>query len=393
MISRAALPDGMNASRSSWRGCLRSVSSALLIGALVAPLVFAAEEGSPSKTETGSNYSQIDPYQPRFKRLRPLIAVVGENTGTELIDFLVPYGILSESGVADVLSVATHEGAMQMRPALTIQPQATTALFDQGFPQGADYVIVPAVMPADKTGNPELISWIQSQASKGATIVSICDGALIVATAGLLNGHRATAHWASQSKRERDFPDTQWLTNTRYVADGKVVSSAGVSAAIPLSLALVEAIAGTERAAQVAKNLGVTDSSSRHNSDEFHFDLPTYFIAARNWLLPTQAVGISVAAGVDGIPLALTADAFARTFRSRVYAVASSANGLPTRHGLTLLPDRIVGAPDMPQHLLPEFVAAQPVQALDYALIDITRMYGDRTAKFVATQLEYFRFH
>lgn len=191
----------------------------------------------------------IPPYQDRFGRGQPLIAIVGENGGTELTDFAIPYGVLARSGAAQVTTVATQAGPLTMRPALKIQPHATVQQFDARYPDGADYVIVPAVNKAD---DPALLRWVAAQGAKGATIVSICDGALVVANAGLLKGRRATAHWATESLRKERYPDTQWQANTRYVADGKVVSSAGISAAMPTALALVEAIAGRARAAAVA---------------------------------------------------------------------------------------------------------------------------------------------
>lgn len=68
MIPRIALTDGMKTSCSSWRGFLRSASSALLIGALVAPPVFAAGENAPSMAEPGGDHSRIVPYRARFER-------------------------------------------------------------------------------------------------------------------------------------------------------------------------------------------------------------------------------------------------------------------------------------------------------------------------------------
>ncbi|UUZ50208.1 DJ-1/PfpI family protein [Massilia sp. B-10] len=94
---------------------------------------------------------------------------------------------------------------------------------DLRYPDGADYVIVPALSTPD---DPVLLPWLAAQAAKGATIVSICDGALVAARAGVFKGHRATGHWATHKLRVENFPDTEWLANRRYVADGKVVSSA-----------------------------------------------------------------------------------------------------------------------------------------------------------------------
>ncbi len=330
----------------------------------------------------------LAPYQPRAGHTRPLVAVVGVNEGTEVTDFVVPYGILSRSDTADVVALATGPGPMKMRPALTIEPQATVVQFDQQHPEGADVVIVPAV-DMDKTDDPALVGWIRAQAGKGATVVSICDGALVVAQAGLFKGRRATGHWATQELREHQFPDTQWLKNTRYVADGPVISSAGVSAAIPLSIALVEAFAGHERAAATAQALGVADWSARHDSSPFRMTLRDYLAAGANGLLSSQQVfALPAPEGVDEVTLALVADAFSRTNRSRALSLATGPEPVTTRNGLRLIPDRIEGdEPALRRPLTP--LDTVPVSVLDQALDEIARQYGAATAHLVRLQMEY----
>ena len=108
-----------------------------------------------------------------------------------------------EVGGSELVTVATQPGSL--RPALTLQPQETIQGFDARYPKGADYVIVPAV---GKSNDPALVQWVAAQGAKGGTIVSICDGALIVANSGLLKGHRATAHWATEGLRKEKYPDT-----------------------------------------------------------------------------------------------------------------------------------------------------------------------------------------
>lgn len=360
-----------------------------LSAALFAFPVFAGELNATLETEQAIRKEKIASYQPRFGRSRPVIAVLAQNSGTELIDFVIPYGILSQSGAAQVLAVATQPGTIQMRPALRIAPQTTIDGFDESYPDGADYVIVPAV-DMHKTDDPALLAWISAQAGKGGTVVSICDGALVVAKTGLFKGRRATGHWATQDQREKEFPDTYWVKNIRYVADGKMVSTSGVSAAIPASLALVEAIASTERATALAKELGVHEWTDRHDSSRFYLGLGTYFTAAKNaWLSSHHDIGVPVVDGVDEIALALTADAYSRTYRSNVYTLAKSAEGIRTRHGLTLLPDRILDSGHPPDRILPEFDATPSAQVLDKTLADIALTYGKSTASFVALQLEY----
>ena len=84
---------------------------------------------------------RIAPWHSRFGRARPVVAIIGNNSGTELVDFVVPYGVLMASGAADVVTVSAHPGPLAMRPALRLQAQATTHEFNARYPDGADYVI------------------------------------------------------------------------------------------------------------------------------------------------------------------------------------------------------------------------------------------------------------
>jgi putative intracellular protease/amidase len=311
----------------------------------------------------------------------PVVAVLGQNDGTETTDFLVPYGVLRESGAAEVLAVATRPGALALHPALTIHPQATIAEFDAHHPDGADYVVVPAMHRAD---DPDVLAWVRAQAAKGATIVGVCDGALVLAAAGLLDGRRATAHWYSRDGLRRRHPSIEWVRDRRWVVDRGVVTTTGVTASIPVSLALVEAIAGPPAAEALAERLGDTRWDAAHASDAFQLDRGHVGTAARNWLAlwSHETLAIPVADGVDEIALGLAADAWSRTYRSRATAVA--AGPVTTRRGLTLVPDSAGGGP-----ALPAPPADRPARALDLALAGITDRYGEATAALVALQLEY----
>jgi putative intracellular protease/amidase len=368
-----------------------TIAASALVGA-------AAQQATPPPTSAAASTSPVEkirPYQARFNRRRPVVAVVGQNsTGstTELTDFLIPYGILSQSGATETLALATQPGWLNLRPRLRLQPQATLTQFDARFAEGADYVIVPAVT---NIADPVLLTWIKAQAAKGATVVSICDGALVVANTGLLKGHRATAHWDTQGLRAEKYSDTQWLQNVRYVADGPVVSSAGISAAIPVSLALVEAIAGTERAAALAGELGVADWGPQHNSEVFLPQFGVNLMAfatthfTNDWFHSTDHIGVPVAAGVDDIKLALIVDAYSRTGRSQAYVLAPSAEPLRTRHGLLIAPDQVAGQAEAITWTLPAFDNTPSAQMLDQALAGIAHRYGRQTAYGVALDFEY----
>ena len=327
--------------------------------------------------------ADLPPWQPRFNRSQPVIAVVAENGYTELTDYVVPYGVLRESGVAQVWALATQAGPVRLFPALRVSPQASTAEFDGRFPQGADYVIVPAV---HEVKNAALISWVQSQARKGATIVGVCDGVWVLAHAGLLRGKQAVGHWYALDDLQQQFADTRWRRDRRYLADGKVITTTGVTASIPVSLALVEAIAGTAAAQQTATRLGASDWSTQHRSDDFQLNRRHMLTAAGNWLAfwTHQDIGIQVADGVDEIALALAADAWSRTYRSSAFALPRTGQNVQSRRGLQLLADTT-----KVERTLQLNPALLPTATLDDSLRQIAAWYGPATAAFVALQMEY----
>ena len=103
-----------------------------------------------------------------------------------------------------------------------------------------------------------------------------------------------------------------------------------------------------------------------------------------------EQLGMELAPGVDEVSLALVADAWSRTYRSRAVTFAGAAGAQQTRNGIRILPDQV--ATSWPaERLLPAIGERQPAQALDQALDGIAARYGMRTADFVAMQLEYPR--
>lgn len=360
---------------------MRFFQQLLLALTLLAATSAFAQTGPANASAT---ISTIAPYEARFGRERPVIAVVGANAGTELSDFMAPYAILARSGAAEVLALASDEGPMQMKPTLRIAPHATLAGFDQRFADGADYVIVPAVVNPD---DPVMLAWLAQQAGKGATIVSICDGALVAARAGVFKGRRATGHWATHTLREREYPDTEWLTNVRYVADGKVISSAGISAAIPVSLALVEAIAGRARAEAVAAEVGATAWGERHNSARFRRTTGMLLTAFGNTVFRSKAkIGIPLEKGMDELALALYADALSRTYRSKAYTLAGGVDPIVTRHGLSIFPELGEDARTGLDHVQP---MGPELDTLKKIIARVDALYGPATAHLVAAQMEF----
>lgn len=98
-----------------------------------------------------------------------------------------------------------------------------------------------------------LIRWIARTAPRSRRVCSVCTGAFLLAEAGLLDGRRATTHWAACEEFARRYGEVMVEPNPIFVRDGNVATSAGVTAGIDLALALVEEDLGPELAREVAR--------------------------------------------------------------------------------------------------------------------------------------------
>ena len=378
----------MNWRRVKWIGCGAVALIAIIFAGWILTLPptssFAATPPI-AKEEADAIIAALKPP----KRARPLIAIIGINDATETTDYLMPYGILRRADVADVVTLATKPGPMLLFPVLKVEPQATIVEFDARHPDGADYVIVPAMSRDD---DPSALQWIRSQAAKGAIVIGVCAGAKVVGDAGLLRGKRATTHWYSLGELQGRHPSVRYAANRRLVVDGSVATTTGISASMPMSLTLIEAIAGRDKAEAVGRDVGLAEWDARHDSSAFRFTRPFALTAMRNVMAfwNREQLGIELSSGIDEVSLALVADAWSRTFRSRAVTFAGTAGAQVTRNGLRILPDEV--ATTWPaERLLPAIGVSQPARALDRTLSAIEARYGGPTADFVAMQLEYPR--
>ena len=377
---------------------LMSIAAAIALPLLAAPIVLApGNQPAPSPVAPPIDASEqartIEALRPP-KRQRPVIAILALNEATEITDFLVPYGVLQRADVADVTVVAERTTPVPLHPfsrfgrgpeLLRIEPQSTTRAFDERYPDGADYVVVPAMEPRN---DPFVLDWIAAQRRKGAKIVSVCAGALTLAAASLLDGRRGTTHWAYVDQLRKEHPSMQWVPDRRYVVDDGIVTSTGITASIPVMVALVEAIAGRPKAEQVAQDLGVVNWDARHRSSAFQLTWEHQKAFLRNWLSfwRRETIGVPVSEGVDEIALGLTADAYSRTALSKVITVGSS-KAVRSKHGLMLHPQTSGQA--AAAYMLPAPQAAAPALAIDRDLAQIASRFDRPTADIVALVVEY----
>ena len=361
-----------------------------LIGASIAAFALAGcTAGTPlppanadAATSEREKQAFVEALKPR-QAGRPVVVVLALNEGTEMTDLLLPHAVLKRSGVADVQVVAPKSGRVNLYPALQIEGAQDFAGFDRSNPSGADYVIVPAMITED---DPAVAAWLKQQAARGARVIGICSGALVVGRAGLLDGRRFAGHWYDRSTLQKRHPGATYVPHQRYLMDRNVATTTGISASVPTMLALVEAIGGQEKAKSLAAELGVASWSPAHDSAPFGLNATR----GRSYLLNKAAFWrderwrVDVQDGTDDIALALAADAWTRTGHISVDA-ASASGPVTLRSGLVL----VVQPAREGTTRLPLSASSKPVQQLDRTLCEIGARHGEARRDWVMQEMEY----
>lgn len=139
---------------------------------------------------------------------------------------------------------------------------AELVFFEQIKLQKGDYCFIPGLdQPSISTALFDQLEqvgfwdWLRAQHAKGVTICSVCNGAFILAKAGLLDGRRCTTHWKMTQLLAKQFPKTKVQEDCIYTEDRGVFTSAGVASGIDMSLAILEKNHGALFAAKVSHEL------------------------------------------------------------------------------------------------------------------------------------------
>jgi len=177
----------------------------------------------------------------------------------EVLDFAGPFEVFAVAGnvteggftVVTVAERADTTKPIVARNGLKIVPDY--ALVDAPH---LDLLVVPGGMGTRReVANPKLIGWIKRRAAEASLTTAVCTGAFLIAEAGLLAGKSATTHWASVERMAQTYTMVHVRGDARFVDEGDIVTSAGISAGIDMALYLVGRLKGAEVAAKTARHM------------------------------------------------------------------------------------------------------------------------------------------
>lgn len=189
--------------------------------------------------------------------------------------------ILDLAGPLQALTTANDEGADPVYAPRTVSSAAGPVRTASGLDilaeaSGGEYSVDtlflpggPGVFPARR--DPAMMELVRRLAAKAERVCAVCTGAFLAGEAGLLDGRRATTHWRSAELLAREYPAVRVDPGPIFIRENRIWTSAGVTAGIDLTLALIEDDHGQALAAQVARRLVVY---LRRPGGQAQFSLP-----------------------------------------------------------------------------------------------------------------------
>jgi transcriptional regulator GlxA family with amidase domain len=174
----------------------------------------------------------------------------------EVLDFAGPFEVFAVASRIDrghppfrVRTVAAQKTILA-RHGLAVTPHACFA--DR---PPVDVLIVPGGIVDQPLADAATLDWVAATTRQAVLTASVCTGAFILAKLGLLDGRAATTHWEDVPDLRRDYPAIRVLEDVPFVDEGAIVTSAGISAGIDMSLHLVGRILGLDAARRTARQM------------------------------------------------------------------------------------------------------------------------------------------
>ena len=308
-----------------------SVLPPLIIGIVAIVISFSdLMHGNPE------SFSTQDINLPSYDRSKQTAVILVSNQGTETTDLLVPYEIFSASSKFNVYTVAPKRQISPLNGGVDIIPDFSFAEFEQNVGANPDLIVIPAV---HNWQDPTLINWIIEHNQEKTVILSICEGARLLAATGLLENRQATTNWFAIDSLQKQYPNTNWVKDVKYLEDNNIITSPGViTGAMNGSLYTLEKLAGKDVAREVAQKLNYSFT------DSAQFESPKIKLRDTLWLLTAaygwhrQNIGVFLDDGIGEINLTAVVDTYPRSFTAKTISIAPERKIIHSQYGLNLVP-------------------------------------------------------
>lgn len=216
----------------------------------------------------------IEKTDPQAKDARPGAAILIFE-GVQIIDYTGPYEVLGQGGYR-VFTVAETKQPIRTAMGMTVIPEHSFA-----DAPAADVLVVPGGSVVQPTGSDATLAWVKERSAAVKQTLSVCNGAFILAKAGLLDGLSATTFAGLIDELKEAAPKTRVVSDQRYVDNGRIITSAGLSSGIDGALHVIEKL----------KGLGTAQAAAIHMEYDWRPDSGYARAALADRLIPGVRLG------------------------------------------------------------------------------------------------------
>lgn len=356
---------------------------------------------------------------PEYDASKPTVAVLLANEVTEVFDFLVPYEMFAMTKAYNVYGVAPERKIKSLTGGLDVIPHYSFDEMDTLLGKSPDIIVIPFMPILDEKRYAPVREWIQKHSTVNTTLLSICNGAENLADTGLLDGKSAATHWGDVNRLIKKYAEVQWVKDQRYVQQGSIISSAGLTSGIDATLRVISDQLGDAAAKKVADQMSYPsyDYVLNPHMEPFNAKLSdiTYIMNnAFQW--KKVKAGVLLYNGADELDLSSAFDTYGASGTTRTLTVSNRNEPIVTKHGLNIVARYQIGnVPKLEKMIIvganAESVATEDINdwkhsgnsaellflhreaserfAMEPAFEDLAEQEDIQTAKFAAKRLEY----
>jgi putative intracellular protease/amidase len=344
--------------------------------------------------------------------LRTAVLLLGDSL-TEATDLLVPYELLASSGLYNVYAVARERRPLRLFPGhVDVLPHFSYNEYRRRVGVRPDVVVMPYLEGDTDDAIAARRAFLGEVWGGGNVLLTICGGSYSAARTGLFEGRRMTSHTNVLRLVRETLPGVDWVDGRRWVDDGDIVSSAGITSGFDATLHVLAREHGRETALAAAAAAGYPHTGYL---DDPSFRLPE--TSYRRMMLSAMYVrpapmAVAVFEGASEIGLAALTDTYPRSFAATLTPIAPVRTYVSTRHGLHVIPRAsldetrrvarlfVAGEPGAGEQaglerwadsrgVRPEPWRAETDFVYDVALLDVARTISPGAAREAARGLEY----
>ncbi len=256
-----------------------------------------------------------------------------------------------------------------------------------------DLLVVPYLLRW-QSDDAAVIPWLRAHAGPNTTVLSICQGAELVAASGLFGGHAATANDAMLDVLGARHPEVRWQRGVRWVRDGRRMSSSLLAGGLDATLAAIDALAGRAAAERaVAETAYPGGLRALDDRAQVGSRIPPGIVLEAAYRWERTRVAAVIGDGVSESAVAGVLDVYAATYMTDTTAVAAERRVVRSRHGLALVPRGTIAEARGADRLVLDAAGRPGAYGYDLAIEAVARTHGGSAARVAAELLNYRAAH